>query len=247
MTFDDRAAMDAGLASDAMRAAGRNLRRSRRGSRPSSCSRTRRKWTRRLPRAWILSPRRAKEPSDRTRPAAISAATSVARRVPGARPGVGGARRRRSTGVALVTLDRPRRAERPAASTCSTSSRTRSRRSTPTRRCRAIVLTGAGTRAFAAGRRHQGAGDQTPASLAAGGRFEAWDRIAAVGTPLIAAVRGFALGGGCELAMTCDMIVAGDDAHVRPARDRDRGHARRRRDAAADPGDRHGTGDGARS
>jgi enoyl-CoA hydratase len=78
--------------------------------------------------------------------------------------------------------------------------------------CRAIVLTGAGERAFAAGADVRELASQTPTSLAAENRFASWDRIASIRTPLIAAVRGFALGGGCELAMTCDMIVAGEDA-----------------------------------
>jgi enoyl-CoA hydratase len=79
-------------------------------------------------------------------------------------------------------------------------------------RTRAVVLTGSGERAFAAGADIVELADQTPERLREERRFEAWDRLWAIGLPLIAAVRGFALGGGCELAMSCDLIVAGEDA-----------------------------------
>ena len=78
--------------------------------------------------------------------------------------------------------------------------------------CRCIVLTGTGDRAFAAGADINELAAQTPTSLAAGDEFAVWDRIGQIRTPIVAAVRGHALGGGCELAMACDMIVAGDDA-----------------------------------
>ena len=78
--------------------------------------------------------------------------------------------------------------------------------------CRAVVITGAGDKAFAAGADILELAEQTPARLAGEGHFATWDAIAAVGIPLIAAVRGYALGGGCELALSCDLIVAGDDA-----------------------------------
>lgn len=115
------------------------------------------------------------------------------------------------TGVALVTIDRPEALNalsfdllRELAGALETLD------ADPT--CRAIVLTGAGTRAFAAGADIRELAQQTAASLAAGHAFDAWGRIDAIGLPLIAAVRGFALGGGCELAMACDMLIAGDDA-----------------------------------
>ena len=78
--------------------------------------------------------------------------------------------------------------------------------------CRAIVITGSGMRAFAAGADILELAPQSYASLRDGRRFESWDRLGGIGLPLIAAVRGVALGGGCELAMACDMIVAADDA-----------------------------------
>lgn len=77
--------------------------------------------------------------------------------------------------------------------------------------CRAVVITGS-SRAFAAGADIRELRPQTYATLRDGHRFDTWDRFAAVGLPMIAAVRGVALGGGCELALTCDMIVAAEDA-----------------------------------
>ena len=54
--------------------------------------------------------------------------------------------------------------------------------------------------------------DATPVTLTVANNFARWERLRRIRMPLIAAVRGFALGGGCELAMACDMIVAADDA-----------------------------------
>jgi len=114
-------------------------------------------------------------------------------------------------GVALVTIDRPAVLNALDAAVLSgLAAAFRRLDADPT--CRAIVLSGAGTRAFAAGADIKGMVDATPATIETAGGFEHWETISAVGLPVIAAVRGFALGGGCELALQCDLIVAGDDA-----------------------------------
>jgi enoyl-CoA hydratase len=78
--------------------------------------------------------------------------------------------------------------------------------------CRAIVITGAGERAFAAGADIRELAGETRESLHADDPFSVIDRVGQLRTPTIAAVRGYALGGGMELAMACDMLVAGEDA-----------------------------------
>ena len=77
---------------------------------------------------------------------------------------------------------------------------------------RCIVVTGAGERAFAAGADIKEMADATPVTLSVANNFARWERLRRIRNPLVAAVRGFALGGGCELAMACDMVVAADDA-----------------------------------
>ncbi len=76
---------------------------------------------------------------------------------------------------------------------------------------RCIVITGAGEKSFAAGADIKEMSDKSPIQMMLGG-FEAWRRIRRIHKPLIAAVGGYALGGGCELAMHCDMIVASENA-----------------------------------
>jgi enoyl-CoA hydratase len=76
---------------------------------------------------------------------------------------------------------------------------------------RAIVL-GGSERAFAAGADIAELAAGTPISLYENRRIEQWDRIRDLRTPVVAAVSGFCLGGGCELAMLCDLIVASETA-----------------------------------
>jgi enoyl-CoA hydratase len=79
---------------------------------------------------------------------------------------------------------------------------------------RAIVLTGAGEKAFIAGADINELAVQTPIQGKEHARRgqQIFDAIEQLGKPVIAAVNGFALGGGCELAMACTMRVAADTA-----------------------------------
>ena len=75
----------------------------------------------------------------------------------------------------------------------------------------AIVLTGS-DRAFAAGADIKEMQTKTFAEVFTGNLFAPWDSLSRLRTPLIAAVAGYALGGGCELAMLCDVLLAADTA-----------------------------------
>ena len=75
----------------------------------------------------------------------------------------------------------------------------------------AIILTGS-ERAFAAGADIKEMQSKTFADVFTGNLFAPWDSLSRLRTPTIAAVAGYALGGGCELAMLCDVLLAADTA-----------------------------------
>ena len=76
----------------------------------------------------------------------------------------------------------------------------------------AIVVTGSGDKAFAAGADIKAMQPLSYMDMHKARLFGELDELSSVRTPIIAAVNGFALGGGCELAMTCDFILAADTA-----------------------------------
>ena len=77
---------------------------------------------------------------------------------------------------------------------------------------RCLILTGS-EKAFAAGADIKASFvDATPASMLEQDLTTRWERVRRIRTPIIAAVSGYCLGGGCELAMTCDIIVASETA-----------------------------------
>ncbi len=76
---------------------------------------------------------------------------------------------------------------------------------------RAIILTG-NPNAFSAGADLKEIANATSQDATVRERFRLWDRIKAIHKPIIAAVSGFAFGGGCELVMTCDIVIAAETA-----------------------------------
>jgi enoyl-CoA hydratase len=75
----------------------------------------------------------------------------------------------------------------------------------------ALVVTGSG-RSFAVGADIKEMSDKSQAEMRAGDPVAIFSRIMTIRKPVIAAVSGWTLGGGCELALSCDMIIASENA-----------------------------------
>jgi enoyl-CoA hydratase len=112
--------------------------------------------------------------------------------------------------VALVTLDRPKALNALNTQLMHEVSQTLTQLDRASD-VGAIVVTGS-AKAFAAGADIKEMQQQSFADVYTGDWFAAWDDLGRVRTPLVAAVAGYALGGGCELAMMCDVLLAADTA-----------------------------------
>jgi enoyl-CoA hydratase len=75
-----------------------------------------------------------------------------------------------------------------------------------------VILLAGNERAFAAGADIGDMAEATVVSQVKANQFARWERIGKIAKPIVAAVSGFALGGGCELAMSCDLIIASETA-----------------------------------
>ena len=113
-------------------------------------------------------------------------------------------------GVALLQLNRP---EARNALSPETMERLAAEleRLDPDPEVRCVVIAGS-EKVFAAGADIRSMAERTLPEALYHPAAAFWKRLAAVKTPMVAAVSGFALGGGCELALACDMIVASDTA-----------------------------------
>lgn len=78
---------------------------------------------------------------------------------------------------------------------------------------RVILVTGS-ERAFAAGADIGDMAEQSAMSMYERDQFHPWDRIRRITKPIVASVSGFALGGGCELMMMCDVVIAAETAKL---------------------------------
>jgi enoyl-CoA hydratase len=74
-----------------------------------------------------------------------------------------------------------------------------------------LIITGS-ERAFAAGADITQMAEATPVNMLDNPFIDYWDRLRRINKPVVAAISGYALGGGCELAMACDMIIASETA-----------------------------------
>lgn len=118
---------------------------------------------------------------------------------------------RRDDGVAILRLNRPPMNPLSAALLQELAVAAGALRDDPS--VKAVVVIGS-EKALAAGADIKEFGDQEAARRIGRNFRDAFDAVAAIPRPVIAAVRGYALGGGMELAMACDLRVAGDTARV---------------------------------